>query len=496
MVAAWIESEFQTLDLGDTRRDRRVKTIVDQFAQVAESTPDACRDIASLEATYRIANNSAVSPDDILKAHHQASIERTAEHACVILAQDTTSIDMTKPNRQVTGAGPMEHEDHRGVFFHPLYAISEEGIPLGIVDHVIWARESIRTDLSAAEKQRLRKAMAFEEKESCRWVEMLQSGEQIARANPLTMYVNVSDSEADIFEVFLETRDMAENHHFIVRGCQDRALAESAYEDAGEDDDESSERSTTARHIDDALAAAEIRYKVTIEVSGRESLIAGDTRPRRKSRTARSAKVEIRAATVTLRGPQRPGGKLDDVTINVVEVREVNPPAGEEPICWTLLTSLPIETAEQIKRVVRIYCLRWMVELFFKTLKSGCRVEKLKYEHVDSYLTAVSMLMVVAWRIEYLKSAAREDPDASCEKYFSMSEWIPVYLVQHKTKKIPSTPPTIAEFMLIVAKLGGYIHRKGQGPPGSTTVWRGVRRMDTLIEAYSVFGEAEKRCVV
>ena len=141
-----------------------------------------------------------------------------------------------------------------------------------------------------------------------------------------------------------------------------------------------------------------------------------------------------------------------------------------------------------------------MVELFFKTLKSGCRVEKLKYEHVDSYLTAVSMLIArlvtVAWRIEYLKSAAREDPDASCEKYFSTSEWVPVYLVQHKTKKIPSTPPTISEFILIVAKLGGYINRKGQGPPGSTTVWCGMRRMDTLIEAYRVFGKAEKRCVV
>lgn len=493
MIAAWVESEFRTLDLRDKRRDRRVKTIVDQFAQVAESTPDACRDIASLEATYRIANNAAVSPDDILKAHHQASIERTAEHACVILAQDTTPIDMTKPNRQVTGAGPMEHEDHRGVFFHPLYAISEEGIPLGIVDHLIWARESIRTDLSAAEKERLRKAMAFEEKESSRWVEMLQSGEQIARANPQTMYVNVSDSEADIFEVFLETRDMAPNHHFIVRGCQDRALAASADED---DDGESGERSTAARHIDDALAAAEIRYEATIKVSGRESLIAGETRPRRKSRAARTAKIEIRAATVTLRGPQRPGGKLDDVTINVVEVREVNPPAGEDPIRWTLLTSLPIETVEQIKRVVKIYCLRWMVELFFKTLKSGCRVEKLKYEHVDSYLTAVSMLIVVAWRIEYLKSAARQDPDASCEKYFSMSEWVPVYLVQQKVKKIPTTPPTISEFMLIVAKLGGYINRKGQGPPGSTTIWRGMQRMDTLIEAYSVFEEAEKRCVV
>ena len=491
MPADWVENELQTLDLGDKRRDRRVKIVVDQFAQVGESTPDACRGTAALEATYRLANNPAVTPERILEAHHQATIDRTAQHACVVLAQDTTQIDMTKPKQQVKGAGPMESDDRRGVFFHPLYAITEEGIPLGIVDQVTWARDSLKSELSTAEKDRLRKQTAFAEKESCRWLEMFQSGEQVARANPRTQYVNVSDSEADIFELFQETQDMAENHDFIVRGCQDRATI-----DALEQGTKSNEPEPDACRIDNVLAATPVRYESTIEVSARESLIVGETRPRQKSREPRTANVEIRATSLTLRGPARPGGKLDDVTLNVVEVREANPPEGEDPICWTLLTSLPIETNEDIKRIILLYCLRWLIELFFKTLKSGCRVETLKYETLDRYLTAMSMLIIVAWRIEYLKCAARKDPDASCEDYFSPSEWVPVYLVHHKTQEIPETPPTISAFMLIVAKLGGYIDRKSQGPPGSMTLWRGMRRMDALVEAFSVFGKAQKKCVV
>ena len=123
----------------------------------------------------RFVNNRAVQPEMILQAHNQATIERSSQHEAVVLAQDTTIVDLTKPNRQVVGAGPLESEDKRGLFLHPLYAMSEEGLPLGIIDQVIWSREEIRTNLSKAEKERLRKDLAFEEKESCRWLEMFQS---------------------------------------------------------------------------------------------------------------------------------------------------------------------------------------------------------------------------------------------------------------------------------------------------------------------------------
>lgn len=477
MALQWIEDEFASLELGDRRRVRRAKTIVGQFSRIAESTPDACPDPAALEATYRFANNSAICPEAILDAHNQAAIARTAQQATVILAQDTTLVDLTKPNRQVRGAGPLESDDKRGFFFHPLYAISEAGLPLGIVDQVIWTRASIRSDLTGPEKSTLRKQLAFEEKESSRWLKIFQSGEQIARANPQTHYINVSDSESDIHELFTEIDDQAENHDFIIRGCQNRGLAVQGMADE-------------PVNVDQALAKAEIRFESEANVSGRTSMILSDARTRRKSRAARVAKIAVRAVTVKVRGPARPGGKLPDATLNVVEAVELDPPSGEDPIRWVLFTSLPIDQNAQIQRVISQYALRWSIELYFKTLKSGLGIEKLKYETLDAYQTACALLYVVAWRVEQVKMAARVDGDTSCDEYFDDAEWKPAYMVAKKTRQLPVHPPTIAEFTLILAQLGGYLNKKGQGPPGSMTLWRGLRRLEAYRDAYEAFGMA------
>jgi hypothetical protein len=471
MVAAWVIEELASLELGDKRREKRARIMVDQLAQISDSQPDAAKGKAALKANYRFVDHPRNSPEAILNAHHQASIARTALHERVVLAQDTTVLDLTKPHCQVQGAGPLESDDKRGVFLHPLYAMTEEGLPLGVVDEVIWAREAIHTDLTQGEKERLRKQMAFEEKESSRWLEMFQSGEQIARANPGTDYTVVGDSESDICELFAEVGDLAENCHFIIRGCQNRAII-----DGG-----------GAANVDEALAAADLQFTSQVNISERTSKIAGETRPRRKSRSARMAEIGVRARQVTIRGPARPGGKLPNVTLNVVEAVELDPPAGEEPIRWVLFTTLGIDSIAQIQRVISAYSIRWNIELYFKTLKSGLKIEKLKYETLDRYLTALSMLMIVGWRVEYLKGAARHDPEGSCEAYFSAEQWQPAYLVATDGGPLPAEPLTIRNFMLMIAELGGWQRKKSQGPPGSMTIWRGLRRMEAYADAFQAF---------
>lgn len=478
MVAEWVTTEFASLELGDKRREKRARVIVDQLAQICDSQPEAAKSTAALKANYRFVQNPKNSAEAILDAHNQATIHRTAEHDRVVLAQDTTVVDLTKPNRQVQGAGPLESDAKRGVFLHPLYAMTEEGLPLGIVDQVIWTRDRINTDLTRDEKDRLRRRTAFEEKESCRWLDMFQSGEQIARANPGTTYTVVGDSESDICEIFAEVGDLPENCHFVVRGCQNRAVT-----DCGD-----------AANLDEALDGADIQFTTEVNISERESKIAGETRPRRKSRSPRVAEIGVRAREVTIRGPARPGGKLPDMTLNVVEAVELAPPQGEEPIRWVLITTLSINSLAEIQRVISSYSIRWNIELYFKTLKSGLKIEKLKYETLDRYLTALSMLMIVGWRVEYLKGAARHDPDASCEKYFSPAEWQPAYLVHHDGRDLPSEPITISEFMLMIAEIGGWQRKKSQGPPGSTTIWRGLRRMEAYADAFQAFQKAKLRC--
>jgi hypothetical protein len=272
---------------------------------------------------------------------------------------------------------------------------------------------------------------------------------------------------------------LADNCHFVVRGCQNRAVIDDL-----------------AANVDEVLAQSEVQYVEKIQISERISMIAGETRPRRKSRSARVAKIGIRAAQVTIRGPARPGGKLPDVTLNVVEAIEQDPPPGEDPIRWVLFTTLPIDSIVALQRVISSYAQRWQIELFFKTLKSGLKCEKLKYETLDRYLTAFVLLMIVAWRVEYLKGAARHDPEASCEEYFPPEEWQPAYYVWTDGADLPPAPPTIRDFMLMIAELGGWQRKKSQGPPGSMTIWRGIRRMEAYAEAFQAFQKAKSRCGV
>ena len=476
MIAAWVENEMELLDLGDSRIDRRAKLCISQFSRIAASTPDACQGVGDLEATYRLANNPKAQMDDILSEHNRSTIQRTSGDGLVYLIQDTTVIDLTKPTRQVEGAGPLESNQKRGFYYHPLYAVNSDGLSQGVVDQVVWTRDSIETELTQAEKSKRRKQICFEEKESCRWLEMQQSGEQIARANDQTTYICVADSEADIYELFLEASSFPSNYHLLIRGCQSRATTTTMESGI-------SEEST----MDVALTKVDFRFDKPIQVGAREQLISSETKSRKTSRRSRETTVSVRATTVTLRGTHRPGGNLEPVTINIVEALETDPPEGEEPVRWVLLTTLPIGTNEEIDSVLSGYGFRWAIETFFKTLKSGLKIEKLKYQKLDRYLTAFAMLSIVAWRVEHLKSAARAEPNVLCEKYFNSEQWIPVYLFANKTDKVPATPPTMAEFLVLMAVLGGYIKRKSQGPPGSTTIWRGMARFETIVEAYKIF---------
>lgn len=476
MIAAWVEDELKLLDLGDSRLDRRAKLCISQFSRIAASTPDACQGVAELEATYRLARNPKAQMIDILSEHNRSTILRTKGDRVVYLIQDTTEVDLTKPKRQVEGAGPLGTNQKRGFYFHPLYAVNSDGVVQGVVDQVVWARESIETKLTDAEKSKRRKQLCFEEKESCRWLDMQQSGEQIARANPETNYICVADSEADIYELFLEASSFPANYHLLIRGCQSRVTT--TVSEAGIAEESS---------INEALEKVDFCFDKQIKVGRREQSISVDDAVRNQSRDARTATVSVRGTTVTLRGTHRPGGSLEPVRLNIVEALETAPPEGEDPVRWLLLTTLPIETDEQLESILQGYVRRWTIETFFKTLKSGLKIEKLKYQKLDSYLTAFALLSIVAWRVEHLKSAARAEPNVTCEKYFHPEQWIPVYRFAKKTSEVPTTPPTMNEFLVLVAILGGYINRKSQGPPGSNTIWRGMARFETIVDAYKIF---------
>jgi len=162
-----------------------------------------------------------------------------------------------------------------------------------------------------------------------------------------------------------------------------------------------------------------------------------------------------------------------EISFNVVIAQEVSPPEGEEPVSWTLLTSLPVRTAAEVTLIVEYYRSRWTIEEYFKVLKSGCAVEKLQLETAPRLQVAITLYMIVAYRVLLLVKLGRETPDVSCEAVLDQEKWAIAYQIDTK-KKPPKKPPRLKEVVTMIAKLGGYTARRSDGPPGQKTVWIGL----------------------
>jgi hypothetical protein len=465
-----LKDEVRGAEFGDRRLTKRLGKIVEELgAKPAMSVPAATHGRAEMEAAYRFFDNPKVSPEKILQPHVDATRERIRLSDVVLLVQDTTELDLTRPEQQVQGAGPIECDSRSGAFFHPLVAFDADGLPLGVSWQKSWARDKIETELTAKEKEKKRRKTPIEEKESIRWIEGIRASREVAEACPQTTCVCVADSEADIYEMFSEPRTTESGQvHLLVRACQNRTT-----------------RGPQANLLE-AVRATSCLSRGSVNVSARDAKIEGETRKRRESRDARIAEVEIRATTVTLRPPYRPDRKLPDVTVNVVLVEETNPPRGATPIQWLLITTLPIDDPEQVQQIVSYYSVRWQIEIYFRTMKSGCRIEDRKFETLDRLLNCVAVYSIVAWKIMYLCRLGRECPDLDCDIIFEPAEWKSVYMtVCHEDP--PSTPPTLNEMIRMIATLGGYVNRRST-QPGPQTLWLGLQRVHDLSTAWETFG--------
>jgi hypothetical protein len=193
---------------------------------------------------------------------------------------------------------------------------------------------------------------------------------------------------------------------------------------------------------------------------------------------------------VELKAPYRQHGPQPDVEINVVFVREVNPPPGVEPVEWLLLTTLKIDTVADVLLVVDYYTGRWPIEVFFRTFKAGCRVEAIQLETQPRLLRCLTLYKIVAWRIQYVTMLGRECPELPCDALFTADEWKPVWRITRPKTPLPAKPPKLRDFLLLLGKLGGHNGRRGDPPPGAQAIWIGIRRMTDFALAWRTFGPA------
>jgi hypothetical protein len=293
MSMPWVVEELQTVDLGDERLDQRFEILLSALGSRPNlSIPAACGGNAELKAAYRFFDNDKVTFDNVLRPHVDQTLRRIAEQQLVLLVQDSSEAELTRPQQQVAGVGTLDGS-RRGFLLHEMQAFTPGGVPLGTVWAQILNRTEDAPQSTKAQKEHDRKHTPIEDKESMRWLSGLRAARDVAQQLPGVSCVCVGDSEADVYELFCEPRG---EHpvHWLIRACQDRALEENP-------DQAEQALSPSGLHLRGQVLTAPVLYQVELLVRGREAKTGVETRGRRQSRRTRRATVEVRAASGSCR---------------------------------------------------------------------------------------------------------------------------------------------------------------------------------------------------
>jgi hypothetical protein len=439
--------EPRHVDLGDPRLNRRFLKLVDDLARHPEAhIPEASGDWAATKAAYRFFDNSAVDTDDIRASLRHDTLEFLPQTGPILAIQDTTGIDFTD-HPATAGLGYMDHPKHSGLLLHSTLAVTPDGVPCGLLDQRSWTR-----DPAALGKSTNRRARPTAEKESRRWLEALRATEAALPGG--REVVTVADREADIYDLFAEPRRDAS--HLLIRVKPQRGV----------------------RHPERLLGAA-------VRSGPARGTMAVDLR-RGDERPARQAVLTIRYLELAVTPPvNHPGrGDLPDVPLTAILAEEEHPPAGQAPVRWWLVTTLPIRSLADAKRAVRWYALRWLIERYHFVLKSGCKVEQLQLRTAARLNRAVATYSAVAWRLLWLTYEARRDPEGSCARVLSREQRDVLERTTGGPGGSGAAPLSLRDVVRRIARLGGFLGRKGDGEPGVKTLWRGLRRLDDRVAGY------------
>ena len=442
----WAYRELSRVWLPDARLDQRLIQMVEAFSEHPEASCTEALGKAGAKAAYRFWDNERIQSDKILAPHAEQAARRSAAYPVVLVAQDTTEINLTD-HPATTGVGYLGSSSCRGLLLHSLLAISPTGVPLGVLWQFPWVRP-----LKQLGKRHRRRKTALKDKESQRWLDGLRAAAVTLPHHPHV--VLMGDRESDMYDLFVAPRPA--HVDLLVRVCRGNRRVEHP-----------------AKYLDAALEAAPVQGIMPIEISARAN------------RKARTAKMAVRWLSLEIHAPQN-GPQRPAVRLTFILVKEIDPPQGEKPVRWLLATTLSVDDLQGAVQCVQWYAYRWIIERFHFVLKSGCKIEDRQLESADSMKRAIPMFSIVAWRLLWLTLQARETPQAPCTMVLDEVDWQALYAKVHRTDQLPTTPPTLRDAVRMIAQLGGFLGRKGDGEPGPQTLWRGLRRLDDLVAGWSL----------
>jgi hypothetical protein len=445
----WVEEEFGTIRLYDERLKRRLYAVArDFYNSPCANIPETCSGSkARMLGAYRFFQNPKVSMNIILSAHTEATVERIKKERVVLCPQDTTTLNYST-HLLTGGLGPISKGlNSLGLLLHDTLAFTEKGTPLGILQGQCWARDPEPKGKGSRSQE-----APLEQKESAKWLKSFRQVSRIQKACPENLLVSIGDREADIYELFQEATKKGAPK-LLVRATRGR------------------QRKTEQKPLWDYLGQQQIAVSQQIHI------------PRHGSRWERDSWLDIRFAKVAL---QPPRGYTTPITVWAVYAMEnarFVPPKAK-PVEWLLLTTIEVTNAEEAIKMVAWYTQRWGIEVYHKTLKSGCGMEDRQLAEAERLEVCLGLDMVVAWRVDYLKMLGREKPDLPCTVFFEDAEWKALYYLVNKNPILPPQPPTIRQAVFMVASKGGFLGRKGDGFPGTKTIWRGLVKLDVAAEMF------------
>lgn len=472
----WAMREFGDVNCNDVRLTKRLVKMADNFIKSPESSINqASGSCSEAKAAYRLLQNDNINESEILASHIKQTRKRAHSYKTILSIQDTCYISY-KNHKATTGLGVIasrvrsEKSNFKthGLVMHTAFAVTTEGLPIGILDQKIHSRPVLSEELLEIKKRSHGIAVPIEDKESIRWLESLKKSKDALEFID-TQVVTVCDREADIYEFFHCSHQL--QSPVLVRANHNRAV------------NQKPRKYTRPKEIIHTEKLWE--WVNNLPIQGQKEVVI----PTRATKPARTARLDIRFSSFTMspnKHIRRHNKTFPILTLQAIYVIEPNPPAGEEPLEWLLLTNLPIDNLHSALEKVDWYALRWRIETFHKILKSGFSVEECRLGTATRLMRYLTVMSIIAWRIFYMTLLARTNPELPCSEILTEEEWKILYTKIHRTRNYPHAPPSIKNAITWLARLGGFLARKGDGDPGPITLWRGWKRLMDLVDGWNL----------
>jgi hypothetical protein len=447
----WIDRELEGAYFQDVRLGKRLRTLLGLMSNgLGQTIPLACQDWANTKAAYRFFSNPRITEEEILSGHFactQARIRLLQQPLLVLHDTSEFCYHTDNPAIGLLTALPFPSKRQyrfRGLLMHSSLALTTDGIPLGLLAIKFWTRKNFK-GANALKRKINPTRIPIEEKESFRWLENLR--EATALMEHPEHCIHIADREGDIYELFAVAEELGTK--FIIRTCVDRLAEDGATTVASLMDQESTK----------GFYDLEIRNE-----DGKKD----------------RATLEIKYQQLRVCPPLGKRDAWPDLELTVIHAREISNPRRRQRIEWKLVTNLPATSLQSALEKIRCYALRWKIETFHKILKSGCRAEEAKLRATERLSKLIAVFCILSWRVFWMTMVGRINPKESPKTVLTATE----IALLDKLSRLPpgqdASEKSLGKYLLTIARLGGYLARASDPPPGNTVMWRGVSRLTDI----------------